>query len=488
MNQNDGSMGRAGFVERHGLWNDEDIEAAARAEKLVKEHGLEVIRLSFPDQHGILRGKTIIADGLGAAMRNGCTLTTTLLVKDTAHRTALPVFTPGAGFDMEELSGAGDFLMVPDPKTFRVLPWAPGTGWLMCDIFFPDGRAVPFATREICRKALGDLGEAGYDFNAGLEIEFHLLKLEDPKLSPENSGQPAAAPEVSLLSHGFQYLTEARMDELDPALEILRRDLLELGLPLRSIEVEFGPSQVEMTFHPGVGLEPADNMVLFRNAVKQISRRHGLHATFMCRPGLPNLFSSGWHLHQSLRDRKTGDNAFVSADGEHGLSSFAGHYVAGLLAHANAASIFTTPTINGYKRYQPYSLAPDRAVWGHDDRGVMIRAVGGDGDPGTRVENRAGDPAANPYLYMTSQILSGMDGVANALPLPPPADAAYEADATKLPRSLMEAIAALRGDEMFHDRLGRQFVDYILMLKEFEVSRFLSEVTDWEQREYFSLF
>src|ERR687888_2053194 len=98
---------------------------------------------------------------------------------------------------------------------------------------------------------------------------------------------------------------------MEPALEIIRRDVLALGLPLRSVEVEFGPSQCEFTFQPRKGIEPADNMVLFRSAVKQIARRNGYHATFMCRPKLPNVMSSGWHLHQSLKDRKTGANAFV---------------------------------------------------------------------------------------------------------------------------------------------------------------------------------
>src|SRR5436189_1717649 len=196
---------------------------------------------------------------------------------------------------------------------------------------------------------------------------------------------------------------------MEPALEIIRRDILGLGLPLRSVEVEFGPSQCEFTFAPTKGLSPADNMVLFRSAVNQIARRHGYHATFMCRPKLPNLFASGWHLHQSLVSRTTGENAFMGKSEV--LSPFAKHYLAGLLEHARASTVFTTPTINGYKRYRSYSLAPDRAIWGRDNRGVMIRVLGGTGDPATRLENRIGEPAANPYLYMASQILSGLDGV-----------------------------------------------------------------------------
>lgn len=488
MNGREGSMGRSRFVERHGLWGAEQSEAAARATALIEENALEVVRLSFADQHGILRGKSILADQLPLVLRDGCTVTTTLLAKDTAHRTVYPVFTAGGGFAMPEMTGAGDFVMVPDPRTFRVLPWAPRTGWVLCDIYFTNGKPVPFSTRQILRAALEGLREKGYDYVAGLEVELHIFRLDDPKLAPEQSGQPAAPPDVSLLAHGFQYLTETRLDELDPALAIIRRNLVELGLPLRTIEVEFGPGQIEFTFHPSTGLDAADNMILFRSAVKQICRRHGYHATFMCRPGLANLFSSGWHLHQSLVDRQSGDNAFMPATEDEIVSPLGRQFVAGLLAHARAASVFTTPTINGYKRYNPYSLAPDRAVWGRDNRGVMIRAVGGPGDPATRLENRVGEPAANPYLYMASQIHSGMDGVEKAMEPASPADAPYETEAPALPKSLIDAVAALKESAMFRAALGDTFVDYMLTVKEAEIARFLSQVTDWEQREYFELF
>ncbi len=480
------------YVQRHGLWSDEQNEAASRVRRLVEERELETIRLSFPDQHGILRGKTLVAAEALAALESGCTITTTLLAKDTAHRTVFPVFTPGGGFGMPEMEGAADVLMVADPTSFRVLPWTPKTGWLLCDVYFSDGRAVPFATRNIFRKVLDQLGQRGLDFVAGLEVEFHIFKLEDAKTSPEDAGQPGQPPEVRLLSHGYQYLTEQRYDLMESALDIIRRDIVALGLPLRSIEVEFGPSQCEFTFKPSRGLEPADNMILFRSAVKQIARRHGYHATFMCRPKLPNVFASGWHLHQSLIARTDGENAFMTKKGDKEsdgiLSPLGRHYLAGLLRHARASAVFATPTINGYKRYRSYSLAPDRAIWGRDNRGVMVRVLGGVNDPATRLENRIGEPAANPYLYMASQILSGLDGIDRALELPPPADTPYETKAVALPKSLREALDALSSDSFFREKLGATFVDYYLHLKNAEIERFQAEVSDWEHREYFEMF
>jgi glutamine synthetase len=475
------------FVERHGLWSQEQKEAAGRLRRIIEEQKLEVIRLSFPDQHGILRGKTLVASEALASLESGCSITTTMLAKDTSHRTVFPVFTAGGGFGMREMEGAADVLMVADPLSFRVLPWVAGTGWLLCDIYFADGRPVPFATRHLYRSVLDRLGRRGYDFVAGLEVEFHIFKLEDPNMSPEHAGQPGQPPSVSLLSHGYQYLTEQRYDQMEPVLEIIRRDVLALGLPLRSIEVEFGPSQCEFTFAPMVGLAPADTMVLFRSAVKQIARRHGYHATFMCRPKLPNLFASGWHLHQSIVSRASGENAFMAKD-DGLLSAFGRGYLAGLLQHARASAVFTTPTINGYKRYRSYSLAPDRAIWGRDNRGVMIRVLGAAGDPATRLENRIGEPAANPYLYMASQILSGLDGVDRALDPGPSADTPYEAQAALLPTTLREAVFALKDDPFFRDALGAAFVDYYVHIKSAEIERFQAEVSDWEQREYFEMF
>jgi glutamine synthetase len=178
----------------------------------------------------------------------------------------------------------------------------------------------------------------------------------------------------------------------------------------------------------------------------------------------------------------------MAKDKDEALSVFGKHYLAGLLEHARASTVFTTPTINGYKRYRSYSLAPDRAIWGRDNRGVMIRVLGGAGEAATRLENRIGEPAANPYLYMASQILSGLDGVDRKLDPGPSADTPYETKAALLPKSLREAVFALNDDPFFRDTLGAAFVDYYVHIKNAEIERFQAEVSDWEHREYFEMF
>lgn len=452
--------------------------------KEVEGRGLETVRFAFVDQHGLLRTKAIAAAEVGWALRNGVGFPSSLLAKDTSNKTVFPVFTAGAGFGMPEFEGAADALMIADPSTWRVLPWAPRTGWVLCDLRFRNGKAVPFDTRGVLRAALARLADAGFGYVAGLEIEFHVFRVLDARLRPEDAGQPGSPPDVALLSTGYQLLSETRHDQLEPALELLRRGLDGLGLPLRSFECEFGPSQAEVTLSAQEGLAAADAMALFRSATKQILRRHGLHATFMCRPKLPNVMSSGWHLHQSLTVK--GKNAFASESGY--LSDTGEHWLAGLLAHARATTALATPTINGYKRYRPYSLAPERVVWGRDNRGALLRVLGGPGDPATRIENRIGEPAANPYLYMATQIYAGLDGLARKPPLPPAEEKPYESSAERLPGTLAEALECLKADEVLTAGLGKPFVDYYVHIKEAEVARFNLEVSDWEHREYFDLF
>jgi glutamine synthetase len=486
------------FVERHGLWTDEQFKAAAAVDRAIEDGKLEVVRFSFVDQHGVLRGKTLLATEAARAMRGGVTMTTTLLAKDTSHRTVFPVFAAGGGLRLQEMEGAGDFMMVADPTTFRVLPWANATGWMLCDIVFTNGKPVPFSTRRLCRDALTRLSVAGFDYRAGLEVEFHLFRIEDLRLEPARLEWPAEAPAVSLTTHGFQYLTESRFDQVDAIMQVLRRTVIALGLPLHSLEVELGPSQYEFTFGPVSGLATADMMVLFRSAMKQTARRHGYLVSFMCRPRIAQVFSSGWHLHQSLADKESKANLFVSDDRTQVLSPLGRAWLAGLLTHARAAAAFTTPTLNGYKRFnRKNSMAPIQAVWARDNRGVMVRVMGTPGDPATHVENRVGEPLANPYLYVASQIHAGLDGIARKLAPGPSADAPYRLSAEPLPRSLEEAIEALHASECFRSGFGDTFVDYYVAIKQAEIARFhkdgrqsiddTDEVTDWEHREYFDL-
>jgi glutamine synthetase len=351
--------------------------------------------------------------------------------------------------------------MVADPETFHVLPWAENTGWLLCDCYFPNGKRVPIATRQLYRDALAKLAKAGFDYLAGLEVEFHLFKIEDLRLAPETITWPPEPPTVSHTTHGFQYLTEGRYDQVAPIMDVLRSNLAALGLPLRSLEVELGPSQYEFTFAPETGMVPADTMVLFRSAMKQVARRHGYLVSFMCRPGLPNSFASGWHLHQSLLDRRSKANAFVSHNDKEPVSPLGRGFLAGLLANARAAAAFATPTLNGYKRYHGVNtMAPIQAIWAQDTR----RDGAGDGE--LAIRRRIREPSASrwqPHLYMASQIRGTRRHRPQARSRPV-RRRAVPTFRRAVARTLAEALAALRTNDCFR-AASATFVNYYAHIK-----------------------
>ena len=264
--------------------------------------GLRNIRLSFADQHGLLRGKVLAADHIADAFDSGVGITGSLLTKDTGHQYAFDLWQGTGGPTLASIAGARDIVMVPDASTFRVLPWADGTGWMQCDLFTVDRQPIELSTRRVCQLAEQRLLDAGFRLRAGLEIEFHLYQ-RDPSAS--DPGRPTP------VHPGWDLLSDRHSDLIDPVLEPIQRDLDALGLAPRSIEAELGPGQIELTFAPAMGTTVADQAVLVRSAIKQIAHRHGLHATFMSRPGFPDAFPSGWHLHQSLTGPDGAVNIFA---------------------------------------------------------------------------------------------------------------------------------------------------------------------------------
>lgn len=491
-------VGRPGFVARHALHTPEQLAAADRVAARVGELGLRTVRIVVVDQHGVPRAKFLSPAAFLAGLRTGIDFSGAIYSLDTGNGVFPPAFAAGGGFGVPELTGFPDVVVVPDPTTFQVLPWADRTGWVLCDAYLGSGAPVPLDGRRLLRTQLARLGDAGYRYLSGLEVEFYVTRPRHQGIGLADTGAPGPAPAVDPAELGYQYLSEVRLDGLSETLDALRDGLAGVGLEPRSIEDEWGPGQLEMSLEPREGLGTADAMVLFRSAVKQICRRRGLLATFMCKPALPNFFASGWHLHSSLLT-PDGTSAYLGDDGplpEPGL-----RYVAGLLSHAPAMTLFATPTVNGYTRFAPYSFAPDRICWAVENRGALVRVQGGPGDPSTHVENRLGEPAANPYLYLAADIAAGLDGIRRGLVPPPPVEAdPYAAAAPALPASMGLAIAALEADPLYRQEFGDGFVEYHLMMKRFELARYETALgtstgearralgDDWQMREYFEFY
>jgi glutamine synthetase len=285
--------------------------------------------------------------------------------------------------------------------------------------------------------------------------------------------------------------------------------LMALGLPLRTMEHESGPGQLETTFSPMFALDAADAMLLFRTQVKQACARRGFHASFMTLPRLESFDPSGWHLHQSVASTKTDNNVFaVDGGAQDAISAEGEAYVEGLLARTREFCLLSVPTVNGYRRLAPrFTLSPTSVNWRFEDRSAMIRVLGGASS--THVENRIGEPCANPYLAIAAQLHAGLEGLIANAPLggadtadrserPPAGSAQGVASYPALPRSLREAMDAFGNSSGAEELLGAPLKACLLKLKESEASRFeawcaaerpaTDEVTEWEHREYFGVF
>jgi glutamine synthetase len=226
----------------------------------------------------------------------------------------------------------------------------------------------------------------------------------------------------------------------------------------------------------------------------------GYFATFMARPAIKGYYASGWHLHQSLVATSDGKNLFMPESADQSLSPLGRAFLGGLLHFAVPGTPFATPTVNGYRRFRANSLAPDRATWASDNRGAMLRVLGAPDDAATRIENRVGEPAANPYLFIMSQIVAGLDGIAQKRDPGPSDDEPYSAKRPMLPKGLAEALDALDKEPLFRRELGDVFIDYFVKLKRNELGRYQQflqqaglpadgdEPTEWEQNEYFDFF
>lgn len=489
------------FAQRCGVHDAGREAACQRAARLIESGGVQRVRMGWCDAHGQLRGKTLMAHAAVRALRDGVGMVSTLLLKDTSDRTAWKVFEAGGTDGLPGFAGAANLLLLPDPESFTLLPWSEGTGWLRCQPWHADGSPVELDSRRVLQLALSKLAVAGFGLKTGLEVEFHIYRITDeaPQLDPERSGWPGLPPAVQMIHPGYNLQAEAMTDMADEPLRIVMQTAQALGLPLQSLEIELGPSQVEAVFDATDALTAADQMVLFRNGVRQALRRAGYLATFMCRPPFPNIMSSGWHLHQSLTDLGSGGSAFVRAspaegsstrDATHTLSETGSRWLAGLLEHAPGMTALCTPTVNGYGRFRPNALAPQHVLWGQDNRGAMLRVVGAAGDPATRIENRVGEPAANPYLYMAAQIHAGLDGLLGERVPPPATLDPYAADARRLPDNLGDALAALRNDAALVDGFGAAVVDHFCRIKQSEINRHADakDKTDFERREYLSRY
>src|ERR1700757_3275316 len=261
-----------GFIEKHGLWSAEQRRQAEELVARVEAEKIRNVRIGWGDQHGIVRGKTVTAREFIASLRSGKDFQLVTAIFDTSNHPIVPPFGAENPLGIPKMIGLPDGVLVPAPATFRMLPWVESTGWILSDAYFHNGKPRPLSTRQILRGQLEKLAGDGLEMTVGLEFEFYVYKMLNPRLAPEDSGYPPTPPDVANIAHGYQYLTETRGDEVEPLYSMLQSNLEALGLPLASLEDEWGPGQCELTFAPLPAMQAADAALLFRTAVKQLCR------------------------------------------------------------------------------------------------------------------------------------------------------------------------------------------------------------------------
>lgn len=426
-----------------------DDAPAAASERLPPDSPpVKSIRVLFADLHGIARGKDVPISEFDHVIEHGLAFCAAVMGTDLRH-------TPVVGGE----EGYPDLTVRPDLATMLWLPWEPGVASCLSDV------EPPFADpRGAVKQAVRRLGVLGFEPIVGPELEFFLLERD------------AAAPRgyrrhVDQLSMIYTVGPQA-----DPGglVRGMTESLAELGLEASAVHHEFMNSQYEINLRRADALTAADRAFRLKSAVKDMAAQRGLVATFMGKP-FNDQGGSGTHLHVSLN--REGHNAFDAPGEDHGVARDLHAFVAGVLAHAPALMAFLNPTINAYRRLQPDSLAPTRAIWGWDNRSAFIRIPPERGD-GTRVEIRVGDGAANPYLAVAAVLAAGEDGIRKAMAPPPPLSGA------ELPKSLDAALDALEADVVIAGALGPPIVDTFLAVKRFEVERHRAWVSDWEIDEY----
>ncbi len=492
------STGRPGFVARHAQWTDRQKDEAERL--LAAKADFDFVRVGFADPHGLLRTKVLTPQTFRGALLNGLDMSPGPLIFDSGHALPNDIFAAGAGLGFQELTGAGDFVVVPDPLTLRVSQ-VDGirTAVMLGDEYTRSGDPHPLSSRGVLKRLLARAAQKELYPVIGLELEWYLLRLVDPldRGGIGGFGVQGRAPRVETVNGGYQFNSDLLITDLLPLLAPLGRHLAEdLRLPLRTMEHESGPGQIEFTFDPLSALEAADGVLLARSALKQATLRSGHLASFMAVPGFAGADPSGWHLHQSLADA-AGDNLFVS-DSTQVLSDLGLAYVTGLIEHGAETTALAIPTVNGYRRLDPVnSLSPDRLVWSHENRGAMIRVLGGPHDTASHVENRIGEPAANPYLYLASQIAAGLAGVEQGRATAPTLHP-HDAAAAPLPVDLGEALTAVRQSTLVSELLGETLLKNFVALKSSEWERYTkwaadrsqetAGVTEWENSEYLMVY
>jgi glutamine synthetase len=387
-------------------------------------------------------------------------------------------FEEGFGFDASSLRGwaainESDMLLIPDPSRFWLDPFASEpTICLIANVVDPITKeGYGLDPRSVAVRAESYLKFTGVADTVyfGPEAEFFVFD----QVSYYNNQQSAGFSVDSEEGHwnsgrsgdgaantGFHirakegYVPVAPLDTLIGIRNAISLTLAEVGIDVECHHHEVATAgQCEIDFRFSNLLHTADNVMLFKNIVKNTAVAHGKTATFMPKP-LYGDNGSGMHCHQSLW--KDG-NPLFGGDQYAGLSEMAKFYIGGLLKHAPALVAFAAPTTNSYKRLVPGFEAPVNLAYAARNRSAAVRIPMFSQSPkAKRLEFRPPDPSCNPYITFAALLMAGLDGIQNRIDPGEPLDKdIYDlppeelANVPSLPGSLDESLKALEADHDF---------------------------------------
>ena len=367
-----------------------------------------------------------------------------------------------------------DMHLRPDPTTVRIVPWASDpTAQVIHDCFDREGRMIPFAPRSVLRRVCDLYAAEGWDPVVAPEIEFYLVaRNTDPDIPLKPPFGRSGRAETSRQAYSID-----AVNEFDPLFEDVYDYCDKMELNVDTLIHEIGAGQMEINFFHAHPLGLADEVFFFKRTVREVALRHDMYATFMAKPiaGEPG---SAMHVHQSVIEKDSGRNIFSNADGT--ASKEFHWYIGGLQKYIPACMALFAPYVNSYRRLARYTAAPINIQWGTDNRTVGIRSPVAP-PAARRIENRVIGADANPYVALAATLASGYLGIKNRVE--PAAECKGDAYLGEyaLPRSLIEALAALRAQKDLHAVLGESFVTVYTEIKEIEHAEFMKVISPWER-------
>ena len=440
----------------------------------VADGSIDTVVVAMTDMQGRLTGKRIHGQFfLDEVLKHGTEGCNYLLAVDVDMNTV-------AGYEMSSWErGYSDFALVPDMNTLRLIDWQPGAVLVLADVQWLDHTDVVASPRQILRKQVKALNEAGMEAMCGTELEFVVFK--DTYEEAWNKGYKNLIP-VNQYNVDYSILGGSR---IEPLLRRIRLSMANAGMVVESVKGECNFGQHEIAFKYSDALSNCDNHVVYKNGAKEIASEEGYALTFMAKPNEKEGNSS--HIHLSFRGLDGSMVMVDEKDKEQGMSDVGRQFVAGQIAHLREMTLLFAPNINSYKRFVPGSFAPTAIRWGRDNRTCALRLVGH--GPSLRLENRVAGGDVNPYLAVSGIIAAGLDGISKKMVLEPAFQGnAYESDSARLPSSMPEALELWENSSWIKEVFGAEVQAHYANMAKIEIAAYGKAITDWELFRNFERF